>query len=70
MKNDYSDIIIEDIFHLLKENKNPWPRRFSKKQKLEFLDNLIENYEEKQEFEKCSILKGIKTEVINQRLKK
>lgn len=56
---DYTKIVVDDVYTLLTSIKNPWPKNFSKIQKLKILDTFIEYYENNDEFEKCSMLKKI-----------
>jgi len=63
MTEDYTEIIMDDVYELLINYKNPWPRNYTKVQKLEFLDKLISYFEDNQYYEKCDKIKHIKQRV-------
>jgi hypothetical protein len=63
MTEDYTDIIMDDVYDLLISYKNPWPKNYTKVQKLEFLDKLISYFEENEYYEKCDKIKYIKQRI-------
>ena len=57
-------MVMHDVYQLLTDNKDPWPSAsFSHEKKLDLLDNIIEYWEVKEDYEKCSKLQSIKTRI-------
>ena len=65
--DNYLDQALDEIFKVITEHKNPWPSHFTKAQKLDFIDTLIDHYTTKEEYENCSDLTELKTKLQNAR---
>ena len=60
-------LVMHDIYHVLTNHENPWPTAsFSHEKKLDLLDNIIEYWEVKEDYEKCSKLKTIRNRIENE----
>jgi hypothetical protein len=57
-------VMMSEVYQLLTDNENPWPSAsFSHEKKIDLLDNIIEYWEVKEDYEKCSKLQSIKTRI-------
>lgn len=63
---DYTKIVIEDMYTILTTQKNPWPSRYTKLKKLEFLDKMLTYLKSQQMYEMCSGIQKMKENIINE----
>jgi hypothetical protein len=66
MANKYFDITMDEVYDLLSHHKNPWPNTFSKARKLQLLDNIIEYYQDNEQFERCAFLMALRNKIMSQ----
>lgn len=66
--NNLTEIALSDIMTLLETDKNPWPRGYTRVQKIQFLEKMMHYYEEKQEFSECAKVKKMIDGVINEKV--
>jgi len=64
MKN-YLDLTLIETYKVLISDANPWPNTFSVKKKIKMIDQLIEYFTEREEYEKCAELVKLKNQVTN-----
>ena len=58
MVENYLDLTIEEVYDVI-TNVNVWPRGFTKEMKIQFLNGMINHYENREEYEKCAKLYAI-----------
>ncbi len=58
MTENYLDLTIEEVYDVI-TNINVWPRDFTKKMKISFINKMIEHFEQREEYEKCAKLYAI-----------
>ena len=63
--DNYLDQALDEIFTVITEHRNPWPSHFTKTQKLDFIDTLIDHYTAKEVYENCSDLNEIRQKIEN-----
>lgn len=53
-------ILVEDVYPLIVDSEDiPWPNRFTKENKIEYLELLIETFEDLEHYDKCDAIKKI-----------
>ena len=60
---NYLELAIEEVYDILCE-QDYWPRHFTVKDKHDMLDQMMEYFAAKDEFEKCIRLQSIKQSII------
>jgi len=60
---DYTAIIIKDMYTILTTHKNYWPKNYTAKDKIKYLDKLLEHLAQNEMFEMCAGIKKIKKEI-------
>ena len=58
MTENYLDLTIEEVYDVI-TNINVWPSDFTKEMKTNFINKMIEHFEQREEYEKCAILQRI-----------
>jgi hypothetical protein len=62
--DNYLELALEDVYEILCEGGYQWPKHFTVTEKYEMIDQMIEYFASKDEFEKCTRLQSIKQSVI------
>jgi hypothetical protein len=63
MKN-YLDLTLIETYKVLVSDTDPWPRTFEPKKKIKLIDQMIEYFTEREEYERCAKLVKVKEQVI------
>ena len=63
-QHKYLDIIVDDSYDLLVSNPNPFPKDYTRAQKLELLDSLIVYLSDMEQFERCNELKKMRENIL------
>jgi hypothetical protein len=63
IETDYKKLLVEDTYDLIVMRKNPWPISWTRARKIKMITEMIEYFEEQNEFEKCQILKDIQKDI-------
>ena len=58
MTENYLDLTIEEVYDVI-TNVNVWPSDFTADMKISFINQLIQHFEEREEYEKCAKLYSI-----------
>ena len=58
MTENYLDLTVEEVYDVI-TNINVWPRDFTKEMKIKFINQMINHFEEREEYEKCAKLHSI-----------
>jgi hypothetical protein len=58
MTENYLDLTIEEVYDVI-TNINVWPSDFTKEMKTNFINKMIEHFEQREEYEKCAKLYAI-----------
>ena len=61
---DYTTIVLRDMYEIMITHPNPWPKDFTKVQKLTFLDNMISYWTDVEDYEKCNALNIVRTSIM------
>jgi hypothetical protein len=62
--DNYLDLAIEDVYEILCEGEYHWPKHFTVTEKHGILDQMMEYFAGKDEFEKCIRLQTIKQSIV------
>jgi hypothetical protein len=62
--DNYLDLAIEDVYEILCEGEYQWPKQFTVTEKHDMLDQMMEYFASKDEFEKCIRLQTIKQSIV------
>jgi len=62
---NYLDLSLREAYEVLTSNKDPWPHNFQPSKKIKFIDQLIEYFQNMEEYERCAELVKIKEKVTN-----
>jgi len=63
MKN-YLDKTLVETYKVLISDSDPWPLTFEPKKKIKLIDQMIEHFTEREEYERCAKLVEVKEKVI------
>ena len=55
MTENYLELAIDEVYDVI-TNINAWPHGFTKEMKTNFINGIIEHFEEREEYEKCAKL--------------
>ena len=67
MTENYLDLTVDEVYDVI-TNINVWPRDFTKEMKIKFINQMINHFEEREEYEKCAKLLKIKKECVNSKI--
>tara|TARA_Y100000310_G_C20456344_1_gene703246 strand:- start:245 stop:514 length:270 start_codon:yes stop_codon:yes gene_type:complete len=65
MKN-YLDLTLVETYKVLTSGVNPWPSTFRSYKKVKLIDQLIQYFQDREEYEKCAELVKIKNKVTDE----
>lgn len=63
MKN-YLDLTLIETYKVIVSDIDPWPKQFQPKKKIKLIDQMIEYFTEREEYERCAKLVKVKEQVI------
>jgi len=63
MKN-YLDLTLIETYKVLVSDTDPWPKTFEPKKKIKLIDQMIEYFTEREEYERCAKLVKVKEKVM------
>jgi len=63
MKN-YLDKTLVETYKVLVSDTDPWPTTFEPKKKIKLIDQMIEHFTEREEYERCAKLVEVKEKVM------
>ena len=63
---DFTELIIHDMYDVLTMNDDPYPDTYTDEMKLEFIDKLLSYLLDKDEYEMCATLQGMKRDIKNE----
>ncbi len=55
MTENYLDLTVEEVYDVI-TNINVWPRSFTIEMKIKFINQMINHFEQREEYEKCAKL--------------
>ena len=58
MTENYLDLTVEEVYDVI-TNINVWPRSFTIEMKIKFINQMINHFEQREEYEKCAKLHSI-----------
>ncbi len=67
---DYTKLVMEDMYGILISQRNPWPVKYTKLKKLEFLDKMLKYLKSNQLYEMCAGVELMRKKVINESVSK
>ena len=63
MKN-YLDLTLIETYKVLVSDTNPWPKKFQAEKKIQLIDQMIDFFTEREEYERCAKLVKVKEQVM------
>ena len=54
--DNYLDLTLIEAYAVLVSNKDPWPNSFRSQKKIKFIQQLMDYFQEKEEYERCAKL--------------
>ena len=63
MKN-YLDLTLIETYKVLVSDTDPWPKTFQPKKKIKLIDQMIDFFTEREEYERCAKLVKVKEQII------
>ena len=63
MKN-YLDLTLIETYKVLVSDTNPWPKKFQPEKKIQLIDQMIDFFTEREEYERCAKLVKVKEQVM------
>lgn len=70
MEDDYTDLVIRDMYEVLTTSRNPWPSNYTSEKKIAFLDKMLKHLKGFEMFELCAGIQKIKGDIKNERTTK
>ena len=67
---DYTGLVMQDMYEILTTQRNPWPAKYTKLKKLEFLDKMLDYLKEEQKYEMCEGIQKMKDRIKNESVTK
>ena len=64
--DNYLDMTLNEAYQVLTSNTDPWPHTFQSAKKIKFIDQLIQYFQDKEEYERCAELLKIKNQVTDE----
>jgi len=53
---NYLDLTLIEAFDVITSNKDPWPNSFKSQKKINFIQQLMDYFQEREEYERCAKL--------------
>ena len=61
--DNYLDLTLREVYDILTSENDPWPNQFQPKKKIHFIQQLMDYFQEREEYERCAELLKIQKEV-------
>ena len=61
--DNYLDLTLKEVYDIITSDNDPWPNRFQPKKKIHFIQQLMDYFQEREEYERCAELLKIQKEV-------
>ena len=66
--DNYLDLTLIEAYDVLTSENDPWPNSFQSKKKIQFIQQLMDYFQEREEYERCAKLLKIQKEVTKHEL--
>lgn len=66
--SNYDELVFDDLFEVIQKSKTPWPKQYTRAQKLKFLNSLEKHFVDRDDFEKCKVVVKIKNIVLKEKI--
>ena len=66
--DNYFDLTLIEAYDVITSNKDPWPNDFQCRKKIKFIQQLMDYFQKKEEYERCAKLLKIQKKVTNYEL--
>ena len=60
---NYLDLTLKEAYDVITSENDPWPNSFEPKKKIKFIQQLMDYFQEREEYERCAELLKIQKEV-------
>ena len=60
---NYLDLTLIEAYDVITSNQDPWPSSFQSKKKIKFIQQVMDYFQEREEYERCAKLLKIQKEV-------
>ena len=61
--DNYLDLTLREVYDIITSDDDPWPNAFETKKKVKFIQQLMDYFQEREEYERCAKLLKIQKEV-------
>ena len=61
--DNYLDLTLKEAYDIITSDNDPWPNSFQPKKKIHFIQQLMDYFQEREEYERCAELLKIQKEV-------
>ena len=65
---NYLDLTLKEAYDVITSENDPWPNSFEPKKKIKFIQQLMDYFQEREEYERCAKLLKIQKEVTKHEL--
>jgi hypothetical protein len=66
--DNYLDLTLREAYDVITSNEDPWPNSFQPKKKIKFIQQLMDYFQGREEYERCAKLLKIQKEVTKHEL--
>ena len=66
--DNYLDLTLKEAYDVITSENDPWPNSFQPKKKVKFIQQLMDYFQEREEYERCAKLLKIQKEVTKHEL--
>ena len=66
--DNYLDLTLREVYDVLTSSSDPWPNSFQTKKKVKFIQQLMDYFQEREEYERCAKLLKIQKKVTKHEL--
>ncbi len=66
--DNYLDLTLIEAYDVITSENDPWPNSFQPKKKIHFIQQLMDYFQEREEYERCAKLLKIQKEVTKHEL--
>ena len=63
--DNYLDLTLIEAYDVLVSNKDPWPNSFKSRKKIKFIQQLMDYFQDQEEYERCAKLLKLQKTVKN-----
>ena len=61
--DNYLDLTLQEAYDVLTSDTDPWPNEFQPKKKIKFIQQLMDYFQQREEYERCAKLLKLQKEV-------